>query len=98
MISQIPGGRISEIFSAKWAIFTAVFLNIIGTLLTPLAAEVEYLLMLLRSIEGVAAVNITHIYYIICILNSLIQLFFSLHYFCNDSEINDAQLLAGQLV
>jgi MFS family permease len=58
LISQIPGGRISEILSAKWAMFTAVLLNIIGTLLTPVAAQTEPLLMFLRFVEGAGAVNI----------------------------------------
>lgn len=53
LISQIPAGRISEVFSAKWVMFTAVALNIICTLLTPVAAQIEPLLMFLRCVEGV---------------------------------------------
>lgn len=64
LISQIPGGRISEIFGAKWVMFTAVLLNIIGTLLTPVAAPVGSLLMFLRVIEGVGGVNIRLMYYL----------------------------------
>lgn len=53
LISQIPAGRISEVFSAKWVMFSAVVINIICTLLTPVAAQIEPLLMFLRCVEGV---------------------------------------------
>jgi ACS family sodium-dependent inorganic phosphate cotransporter len=58
LISQIPAGRISEVYSAKWVMFTAVILNIICTLLTPIAAQMEPLLMALRCIEGVGGVSL----------------------------------------
>lgn len=64
LISQIPSGRISEIFSAKWTMLTAVLLNIIGTLVTPLAAPIVPLLIFLRFVEGAAGVNIRHMYYL----------------------------------
>jgi ACS family sodium-dependent inorganic phosphate cotransporter len=64
LTSQIPGGRISEIFSAKWAMFTAILLNSIGTLLTPVAAQSEPLLMFLRVVEGAGGVSVIHIYYL----------------------------------
>lgn len=57
LISQIPAGRISEVFSAKWVMFTAIVLNIICTLLTPVAAQIEPLLMFLRCVEGVGGVS-----------------------------------------
>ncbi|XP_069700128.1 sialin [Periplaneta americana] len=53
LISQLPAARISEKFSAKWVLFTAVVLNIISTLLTPVAAESEHALMFLRCVEGI---------------------------------------------
>lgn len=64
LISQIPGGRISEIFSAKWAMLTAVSLNSIGTLLTPVVAPIGPLLMFLRFVEGLGGVNIRLMYYL----------------------------------
>ena len=64
LISQIPGGRISEMFSAKWAMLTAVLLNSIGTLLTPVVAPIGELLMFLRCVEGVGAVSIRLMYYL----------------------------------
>ena len=57
MVSQIPAGRTAERFSAKWVIFTAVFLNIIGTLLTPVIAEYTVVLMVFRCIEGIGGVS-----------------------------------------
>ena len=64
LIGQVPGGRISEIFSAKWTLLTAVLLNSIGTLVTPVAAPIVSLLIFLRVVEGTAGVNIRHIYYL----------------------------------
>jgi len=72
LISQFPGGRISEIFSAKWAMLAAVLLNIIGTLLTPVAAPIESLLMFLRFVEGVGGVNIRFMYYLHQIVSTFI--------------------------
>jgi ACS family sodium-dependent inorganic phosphate cotransporter len=57
LISQIPAGRISEVFSAKWVMFTAVVINMICTLLTPVAAQTESLLMVIRCVEGVGGVS-----------------------------------------
>ncbi|XP_063386948.1 sialin [Cydia fagiglandana] len=38
-ISQIPGARIAELFSAKWVMFFSVTINVVCTLLTPVMAE-----------------------------------------------------------
>ncbi|PSN46832.1 Sialin [Blattella germanica] len=54
LVSQIPGGRLAEIFSAKWILFASVALNAIPTILTPPAASLHWsALVVLRIIEGV---------------------------------------------
>ncbi|KAJ9581818.1 hypothetical protein L9F63_003887 [Diploptera punctata] len=53
IISQFPAGRVAEIFSAKWVIFVAVAINIIGTLITPVVAENIVILLIVRCIEGI---------------------------------------------
>jgi ACS family sodium-dependent inorganic phosphate cotransporter len=58
MVSQVPGGRAAEVFSAKWILFAAVVLNIVPTILTPPAAVLHWsLLVVLRIIEGIGGVS-----------------------------------------
>ncbi|XP_062706661.1 sialin [Aedes albopictus] len=53
-VSQIPGARIAESLSAKWVMFFSVFINVICTLLTPVAAELHYGAMIAMRIgEGI---------------------------------------------
>lgn len=53
-VSQIPGARIAESFSAKWVMFFLVTINIVCTLLTPLAAKLHYTAMIAMRIgEGI---------------------------------------------
>lgn len=50
----MPGARIAEMFSAKWVMFFAVAINVVCTLLTPLAAELHYVAMILMRVgEGI---------------------------------------------
>lgn len=57
-MSQVPGGRAAEVFSAKWILFASVVLNIIPTLFTPPAAMIHWsVLVALRIIEGVGGVS-----------------------------------------
>ncbi|KAF8787046.1 Vesicular glutamate transporter 3 like protein [Argiope bruennichi] len=53
VISQIPGGRLAELYSGKWVFGISTFLTSILTLLTPIAARkgVGYLIAV-RAIEG----------------------------------------------
>ncbi|XP_065161518.1 sialin [Atheta coriaria] len=54
ILAQIPGGRIAELFSAKWVMFFAVAINIACTVLTPLAAKLHFAAMLvMRICEGI---------------------------------------------
>ncbi|CAH2043320.1 unnamed protein product, partial [Iphiclides podalirius] len=53
-VSQIPGARVAELFSAKWVMFFSVTINVVCTLLTPVMAEAHYVaVMLMRVGEGV---------------------------------------------
>lgn len=53
-VSQIPGARVAESFSAKWVMFFSVTINIVCTLLTPLAAKLHYSAMIAMRIgEGI---------------------------------------------
>lgn len=53
MVSELPGGRVAEIYSAKWTMFTAVGVNVLFTLLTPLFASFSaYAIVVVRVIEG----------------------------------------------
>lgn len=53
-VSQIPGARIAENFSAKYVMLFSVAINVVCTILTPLAAKIHYSLMILMRIgEGI---------------------------------------------
>ncbi|GIY03573.1 hypothetical protein CEXT_105091 [Caerostris extrusa] len=53
--SQIPGGRLAEVYSGKWVFGISTLIVAVLTLLTPLAARfgVEYLIAI-RALEGLA--------------------------------------------
>lgn len=54
LVSQLPGARIAENFSAKWVMFFSVAINIVCTLLTPIMSKVHYVGMILMRIgEGI---------------------------------------------
>ncbi|XP_041982184.1 sialin isoform X2 [Aricia agestis] len=53
-VSQIPGGRVAELFSAKWVMFFSVTINVVCTLLTPPMAELHYAgVIVMRIGEGI---------------------------------------------
>lgn len=53
-VSQIPGARIAERFSAKWVMLFSVVINIVCTFLTPIMARLDYIaLILMRIAEGI---------------------------------------------
>lgn len=53
-MSQIPGARIAENFSAKYVMLFSVAINVICTILTPLAAKLHYTAMIAMRIgEGI---------------------------------------------
>ncbi|XP_074027629.1 major Facilitator Superfamily Transporter 3 [Leptinotarsa decemlineata] len=54
LVAQIPGGRVAELFSAKWVMFFSVAINIVCTLLTPLMAQLHFgALIAMRIGEGI---------------------------------------------
>nr|CAG4648619.1 EOG090X04X8 [Polyphemus pediculus] len=56
IFTQIPGGRIAEMFSAKWVVWGAVIINVVFTLFTPVAAYTSYIAVLVvRFVEGLGA-------------------------------------------
>ncbi|XP_072944996.1 sialin [Epargyreus clarus] len=53
-VSQIPGARVAELFSAKWVMFFSVSINVVCTLLTPVMAEAHYIaVVIMRVGEGI---------------------------------------------
>ncbi|XP_004926297.1 ec74 protein isoform X1 [Bombyx mori] len=53
-VSQIPGARVAELFSAKWVMFFSVAINVVCTLLTPVMAEAHYIaVVIMRVGEGI---------------------------------------------
>ena len=55
-ITQVPGGRLSELYGGKWVFWTATFLNIFGLLLGPVCSYAGYqYLILMRILMGLGA-------------------------------------------
>lgn len=53
-MSQIPGARVAESLSAKYVMLFSVAINVICTILTPLAANLHYSAMIAMRIgEGI---------------------------------------------
>merc|ERR1711953_1301120 len=56
LITQVPGGRISELYGGKWVFWNAVLLNILAILLSPICSIYGYqYLILMRIIMGLGA-------------------------------------------
>ena len=52
-ITQIPGGRVAEMYGGKWVFFVAVVINIVCTLLGPVCAVAGFpYLILMRILMG----------------------------------------------
>jgi len=52
-VTQVPGGRLSELYSAKLVFLVAVFLNIFGAILSPVCAmQGPALVIVMRVIQG----------------------------------------------
>ena len=50
-------------FSAKWVIWSSVMVNVVFTLLTPVAAQISYIAVLVvRFIEGLGAVRFSFLF------------------------------------
>lgn len=54
IVAQIPGGRLSELFSAKWVFFFAVSINVIAMCLSPSMSKIHWgALLLMRILQGI---------------------------------------------
>ncbi|XP_076755249.1 major facilitator superfamily transporter 3 [Xylocopa sonorina] len=54
MVSLLPGGRMAELLSAKWVMNVSVLLNVIASVLSPVAAKTHYsLFIVMRFIQGI---------------------------------------------
>ena len=55
MVTQIPAGRISDLYGGKWVIWGGTLLNIIGALLIPVCSMAGYqYLIFVRILMGLA--------------------------------------------
>ncbi|XP_011883367.1 PREDICTED: putative inorganic phosphate cotransporter isoform X2 [Vollenhovia emeryi] len=53
MVSMLPGGRLAELWSAKWLMNGSVLLNVAASILTPIAARIHYWLFIaMRFLQG----------------------------------------------
>lgn len=53
-VSMLPGGRLAELWSAKWVMNGSVLLNLIASILTPIAARIHYSLFItMRFLQGI---------------------------------------------
>ncbi|XP_012266659.2 putative inorganic phosphate cotransporter isoform X2 [Athalia rosae] len=53
IITQLPGGRVAELFSARWVMNGSVILNAVASVLSPLAAQLHVsLFIIMRFAQG----------------------------------------------
>lgn len=58
MISLLPGGRMAELLSAKWVMNGSVLLNVVASVLSPVAAQTHYsLFIIMRFLQGIGGVS-----------------------------------------
>ncbi|CAK9823012.1 Putative inorganic phosphate cotransporter [Anthophora retusa] len=54
MLSLLPGGRMADLLSAKWVMNGSVLLNVVASMLSPIAAEMHHTLFItMRFIQGI---------------------------------------------
>lgn len=65
IVSLIPGGIAAEYVSAKWVMIVSVMLNVVASLLMPMAAEIHYgAFMVMRVAQGLGGVSLYFISYV----------------------------------
>ncbi|XP_066253902.1 sialin [Euwallacea similis] len=53
IVSELPGGKLAESYSAKWVMFGAVAINVVAVLLTPICAQLHFsIVIVLRVLQG----------------------------------------------
>lgn len=58
MVSLLPGGRMAELLSAKWVMNGSVLLNVVASILSPVAAQTHYsLFIVMRFLQGIGGVS-----------------------------------------
>lgn len=58
IVSMLPGGRLAELWSAKWLMNVSVLLNLAASILTPIAARIHYWLFItMRFLQGIGGVS-----------------------------------------
>lgn len=58
MVSLLPGGRMAELLSAKWVMNGSVLLNVLASVLSPVAAQTHYsLFIVMRFLQGIGGVS-----------------------------------------
>lgn len=58
MVSLLPGGRMAELWSAKWVMNGSILLNLVASLLTPVTAQIHYsFFIVMRFVQGVGGVS-----------------------------------------
>lgn len=58
LVSQIPGGLLAERYGGKWVLTIFLGISTVATLLTPLAAQLSFvLLIILRVLVGIGSVS-----------------------------------------
>lgn len=54
MVSLLPGGRMAELLSAKWVMNGSILLNVVASILSPVAAQTHYsLFIVMRFLQGI---------------------------------------------
>lgn len=58
VLTQVPGGRLAELFGGKLVFGLGVLMTAVFTLLTPIAAHTNFVVfMIVRILEGMAEVS-----------------------------------------
>jgi len=76
LISQVPGGILAERYGGKWVLAAFVCLSTVSTLLTPVAARLSFVpLIVLRICCGIGSVShIDHLFVVLLFIMSLLLL------------------------
>ena len=68
LISQIPAGILAERYGGKWVLMAFACVSTLGTLLTPVAARLGFvLLIILRIICGIGSVGQATYFLLFCV-------------------------------
>lgn len=61
VITQLPGGRLADIFGTKWILFSGILFASVFTIVSPIAARMSYILFVVcRVFEGLFEVSLSH--------------------------------------